>query len=73
MPSSLKPAIFPAGKSLIATAAVLFVLILAKNTDAQTENAPGAAPQPAATSGELNPVTVVGQLNEARDQIVPSS
>lgn len=69
-PCHLKPAIFPVSKLLIATAAIPFVLILSQNAGAQTETAPGAT-EPAATSGELNPVTVVGQLNQARDQIVP--
>ncbi|MBV9489898.1 MAG: TonB-dependent receptor, partial [Verrucomicrobia bacterium] len=71
LPCSPTPAIFPVSKSLIATAVLPFVLILSKNAGAQTDTAAGTATQPAATSGELNPVTVVGQLNQARDQIVP--
>jgi len=58
------------GKPPLATTVLLFALILPKDARAQTDASPSPA-QPAPASGELSPVTVVGQLNQTRDQIVP--
>ncbi|MBV9490871.1 MAG: TonB-dependent receptor [Verrucomicrobia bacterium] len=53
------------------TTILLSVLSVSQPARAQTDEPPAAAEPSPAAGGELAPVTVVGQLNEARDQIVP--
>jgi hypothetical protein len=58
-----------------ATLAALFLfpaLSLGQETPVNVPPNPAPSPEVGGTTAELNPITVVGQLNEARAQIVPS-
>jgi TonB dependent receptor len=70
MPFSSKPAFLPLSLQPSATTILVFVLVLSKNVLAQMDASPPPA-QSSPVSGELNAVTVVGQLNQTRDEIVP--